>query len=256
MRITPRPAIAIALFVAYGALVSAVWAINGVDYDTVSDSSDSVLKGIVLPIGLGAGFLAIAATWFGWWRPAMVEEHRTGPRWALIVPVLLLGAALMGTLGIDFGAADGQTLLLIALGTALVGFSEELLTRGLMIVGFRGSLPEVWVWFLSSLFFGLLHGINVFFGQSVGATAQQMVFAFALGTAFYVTRRVTGLLIVTMVIHAIWDFGLLSTEHSGGDAPVVGGLLIWPTVIVAFVVLVKILRSQASTPAEEPAGKG
>ena len=252
MRIKPRPVIAIALFVAYGALVSAVWTINGVDYDTVADSSESVLKGIVIPIGLGAGLLAIAATWLGWWRPAMVEERKAGPRWALLVPVLLLVIALMGTVGIDVGAADSQTLLLIALGTALVGFSEELLTRGLMIVGFRGSLSEAWVWFLSSLFFGLLHGINVFFGQSIGATVQQMGFAFALGTAFYVTRRVTGLLVVTMVIHAIWDFGLLGTEHSGRDAFTIGGLLIWPTMILAFVVLVKILRG-ASAPTEERA---
>lgn len=253
MRINARPVIAIALFVIYGALVSAVWAINGVDYDTVADTSDTVIKGIIIPIGLGAVFLAVAATWLGWWRPAMAEEHKAGPRWAILVPVLLMVTALLGTVGIDFGAADSQTLLLIALGTAFVGFSEELLTRGLMIVGFRGSLSEAWVWFLSSLFFGLLHGINVFFGQSVGATVQQMGFAFVLGTAFYVTRRVTGLLVVTMVIHAIWDFGLLGTEHSGGDGLAVGGLLLWPTVILAIIVLVKILRSPDSTPTEMPA---
>ena len=136
----------------------------------------------------------------------------------------------------------------MALGTALVGFSEELLTRGLMIVGFRGTLSEVWVWFLSSLLFGLLHGLNVFFGQSIGATLHQIVFAFVLGTAFYVTRRVTGLLVVTMVIHAIWDFGALGTEHTGGDAARSAGLLVWPTAILAIVVLAKILRSSASTP--------
>jgi membrane protease YdiL (CAAX protease family) len=119
-----------------------------------------------------------------------------------------------------------------------------------MIVGFRGTLSEVWVWFLSSLCFGLLHGINVFFGQSVDATAQQMVFAFVLGTAFYVTRRVTGLLVVGMVIHALWDFGALSTEHSGGDPASIGGVLSWVTAILALVVVAKILRTSASTPAE------
>jgi len=212
VRVKPTPYISIALLLIYMAVVAGIWAVNGLDYETVAESSDTVLKGIVIPIGVGAVFLAVAATWLGWWRPAMVEEVKVGPRWALVIPVLLLVTALSGVVSIDFGAADAGTLLLLALGTALVGFSEELLTRGLMIVGFRGTLSEVWVWFLSSLCFGLLHGINVFFGQSVGATAQQMVFAFSLGTAFYVTRRITGLLIVTMVIHAIWDFGLLGTE--------------------------------------------
>ena len=247
MRVKPGPAIASVLFVIYGALVSAIWAVNGVDYDTVAESSDSVLKGIVIPIGLGAAFLAVAATWLGWWRPAMVEEYRAGPRWALLVPALLLVIALLGTVSIDFGAADGQTLLLIAVGTALVGFSEELLSRGLMVVGFRGALSERWVWFLSSLCFGLLHGLNAFFGQSVGATARQMVFAFVLGTAFYVSRRVTGLLAVTMVIHALWDFGAIGTDNTGGDTLAIGGFLLYPTVLLAFIVLVKILRSPAST---------
>ena len=135
-------------------------------------------------------------------------------------------------------------LVMLAVGCALVGFSEEFLTRGLMIVGFRGTLTEPWVWFLSSACFGLLHGLNVFFGQSVGATVWQIGFAFVLGTAFYVTRRLTGLLVVTMVIHAVWDFGALGIDHAGADPSLITALLQYPIVIVAFVLLVKILRSK------------
>jgi membrane protease YdiL (CAAX protease family) len=119
-----------------------------------------------------------------------------------------------------------------------------------MIVGFRGTLSEGWVWFLSSLLFGLLHGLNVFFGQSIGATLYQIMFAFLLGTAFYVTRRLTGLLVVNMVIHALWDFGALSTEHSGSDPSPIGGFLSWITAILAFIVLAKILRSATSASVE------
>lgn len=250
MRVKPTPYISVALLVIYVAVVAAIWAVNDVDYDTVADTSDSVMKGIVIPVGVGAVFLAVAATWLGWWRPAMVEETKVGPRWALVVPGLLLVIALSGVFTIDFGAARTETLLLLALGTAFVGFSEELLTRGLMLVGFRGTLSEVWVWFLSSLLFGLLHGLNLFFGQSIGATPYQMGFAFLLGTALYVTRRLTGLLVVGMVIHALWDFGALSTEHSGGDPSPIGGILSWVTAILALIVLAKILRSSASTSAE------
>jgi membrane protease YdiL (CAAX protease family) len=250
MRIKPTPLISIALLLIYMAVVAAIWAVNGVDYETVAESSDTVVKGIVIPVGVGAAFLAVAATWLGWWRPAMVEETKVGPRWALVVPGLLLVIGLSGVATIDFGAASTQTLLLVALGTAFVGFSEELLTRGLMIVGFRGTLSEVWVWFLSSLLFGLLHGLNVFFGQSIGATLYQIVFAFMLGTAFYVTRRVTGLLVVGMVIHALWDFGALSTEHSGGDPSPIGGVLSWVTAILALVVVAKILRSSSGVSTE------
>ncbi len=253
MRVQPRPLISWALLVIYVAVVSAIWVVNGFDYDAVADSSDTILKGIVIPVGVGAVFLAAATTWLGWWRPAMVEKTKAGPRWSLIIPVLLLVMALLGVASIDFGAASGSTLLLLALGTALVGFSEELLTRGLMIVGFRGSLSEGWVWLLSSLSFGLLHGINAFFGQSIGATVQQMAFAFVLGTTFYVTRRITGLLVVTMVIHALWDFGAIGVDNTGADSLAIGGFLLYPTAILAFIVLVKILRSSAPASTEQAA---
>ena len=80
------------------------------------------------------------------------------------------------------------------------GFSEELLTRGLTIVGARGAMHEKWVWAFSGLVFGLIHVPNIVFGQAVGPTLQQVVFAFAVGLTYYVTRRIAGTLIVTMLL--------------------------------------------------------
>lgn len=40
-------------------------------------------------------------------------------------------------------------MLWLAIGCAFVGFSEEFVTRGLLIVGGRGTLHEGWVWFVS-----------------------------------------------------------------------------------------------------------
>ncbi|MGZ4632430.1 MAG: CPBP family intramembrane glutamic endopeptidase [Actinomycetes bacterium] len=247
MRITPRPAAAVVVFVAYCALVAAVWAVNDVDYGTVADSSGNVVRGIVVPIGLGALLLVIVTTWLGWWRPAMLEEHRAGLRWAMLIPALLAVTVIAGMASIDFGSTDAEILPLIALGCLFVGFSEELLTRGLMLVGLRGSLRESWVWFLSSLSFGLLHGLNAFYGQSVKATAGQIGFAFAMGTAFYVTRRVIGALLVTMVIHALWDFGTLGTDATDGTALPFGAPVSIVAVVLSFVVLVKLVRTTPST---------
>ena len=42
---------------------------------------------------------------------------------------------------------------------------------------------------------GLIHTLNAFFGQSLGSTIQQIGFAFLAGSAFYITRRVTGTLL-------------------------------------------------------------
>lgn len=47
---------------------------------TRSSSRDTVVRGIVVQIGLGAVLLAVATTWLGWWEPVLVEEPRSGPR--------------------------------------------------------------------------------------------------------------------------------------------------------------------------------
>lgn len=251
MRIQPKAWISIALLVGYTALVAFVWTLNDFDYEAVGDTRDNVVQGIVVPVAVGAAFLAIAATVLGWWRPALREEHRAGPRWGWVLPALLLAFALSNVFSIDFSSPAVQEVLpMLAIGCALVGFSEELLTRGLMLVGFRGSFSEVWVWLFCSLSFALLHGINAFFGQSIGSTAIQMTVAFLIGTAFYVTRRVTGLLVVTMVIHALWDFGAIGIGDN--TPPAAAAFLQYAAAIVALVLLVKILRQQKPVEVPQP----
>jgi len=42
-----------------------------------------------------------------------------------------------------------------------------------------------------------------------GRTLIQIVFAFVAGTLFCVTRIASGLLITSMLAHALWDFSLI-----------------------------------------------
>ena len=49
-----------------------------------------------------------------------------------------------------YGAESAVHLALLLLGTALVGFNEEALTRGVLVVAARGSTRhEAWVWLFS-----------------------------------------------------------------------------------------------------------
>jgi len=82
---TDRPAVvAIGVFLAYMVLVGVIWQVTGTRYDALVDSRAHVLRGIVLPIGLGALLLAVVTTWLGWWNSALFEGSRSGPAWALV----------------------------------------------------------------------------------------------------------------------------------------------------------------------------
>ena len=75
-----------------------------------------------------------------------------------------------------------------------------------LFVGFFGALLFAERSALSSGLFALFHGLNILTGQAVGATIQQMLFAFLMGSGLYLIRRISGLLVVGMVIHGLWDF--------------------------------------------------
>lgn len=249
MRVKPSPLAAIVAILGYMVVVFSVWAAVGLDYDEVGDTLENVQKGVVLAVALGAVYLVVATTFLGWWKPAIREPRRVGSGWMWSIPVLLLVGAAVNLATTKWGEIDGvgSYALWLGIGTLLVGFSEELLTRGLAIVGGRGAMHEKWVWVFSGVIFGLLHVPNAFFGQSVAGTLQQVVFAFGVGLTYYVTRRLAGTLIVTMLLHAIWDYSVFIQEHSVAnleDKPAApAGFALYVAVVVGIVALVKILKT-------------
>ena len=79
MRIQPRPAIAWAIGIGYAILFLVLEKIMGVGYDAIGTTTDSIVKGIVVPVVVGSIVLIIVTTWLGWWRPVL-RELPDGPR--------------------------------------------------------------------------------------------------------------------------------------------------------------------------------
>jgi hypothetical protein len=256
MRVQPRPLITLGLVVAYMAIVGIVWAVVGLDYDAVGDSTSTIIKGIVLPVVLGAVFLAIATSYLGWWGPA-IHETLGAPRWLWVVPALMVLPGIGYTLG---GAPSSDRslsyLLALAVGTLFVGFSEEMLCRGTGLVGLRGGFREPLAWALSCLIFGLIHALNAFFGQSLGSTIQQIGIAFLAGSVLYITRRVAGTLIVCMVLHAWIDFTTFAFSKASADAGSIFSILgfgQYAAFLLALIGVFIVLRNGPKT-TTEPAG--
>ena len=240
MRVQPRPIVGIVIFVVYAAIFSVGFLASGVDYDAVGDTTSNVMKAIVVPVGVGALALLLITYFLGWWRPVFRDEDRA-PRWTLLIPAFMAVAILAGLVTADWGRRDSSFIVWLMVGTLFVGIAEEVLTRGLLLTAFRGGMGEVGVWFWTSLLFGLLHALNILFGQSVGATIQQIVFAFVIGSVLYACRRATGLLVVPIVLHGLWDF---TTFLSSGSTTTTAqaslqGFIAYGAVIVLIVALIK-----------------
>jgi membrane protease YdiL (CAAX protease family) len=208
--------VAVGIYVAYVVVVAVVWRVNGVHYLHLADDRRSVVRGIVVPIGLGALLLAVATSVLGWWHPVLFDDGRTGPGWALAVPVLFAIACVLGLATIDWRSEKRSLLPALAVGTLLVGFAEEVLTRGLLVEGARqAGWSALGVFLLSTLLFSALHALNAFFGVPLRGTLVQLALTFVAGAAFYVMRLSTGTLLVGILLHAAWDFTTLGAAATG-----------------------------------------
>jgi membrane protease YdiL (CAAX protease family) len=226
--------------------------ISGVNYDEIGDSTSNLVGAVLVPVGIGALVLAGLTSWLGWWGPAL-REAPCGPRWFLLLPVAVLLIPVLNLLTEDIPDRGAQFFLILGLAMLLVGFSEELLTRGLLLTGLRSSVTEVQVWLFTSLTFGLIHGINLVFGQDLGSTLIQVASATTLGSTFYAIRRVTGFLPVCMLLHAFWDFSIFAALGEGGATSTgsvgIGSLFLWPVAIFGLFITYRLLRdSQGERP--------
>ncbi len=182
------------------------------DYTTLGQTVDSVVRALVLPEGIAVAALVVYVTALGWWRRATLDRGRTTLRWTTVTPVLLVVVCLARLPFVDWSAQPVRYFLLLAVGVLFVGVFEELLTRGVLLVGLRRRLPEFGVWIVSCVLFGLLHLLNILAGAEVGATLVQVVFAASFGSTLYLSRRLTGNLLLPVFLHAFWDFGSIAVS--------------------------------------------
>lgn len=242
MRVAPRVWIGFAVLVGYLALITVVQLSSGIPFPEWGDTARNLFFGSGLSLIIATVVLAAVITALGWWRPVLRERDPSRHRWALIAPAVMAVIAIVGLIGSEWSAVSGA-FLAAALVLMLVGFTEEVTTRGVLLVALRSRMPEVWVWLITTAAFALMHLVNIVLGQSVASTLSQVFSAFMFGNVLYVLRRVSGSLLPSMALHALWDFSLF-IQGTGTVAPIAGvvGVFLFPAWVLGLVAVVFVIR--------------
>jgi uncharacterized protein len=231
-RVKPSFAAGFVVYAAYLAVFYTTWAINGVDYDTIGKTAESAKLHYALPTLFGGIVVVILVTAFGWWRPALFDRERSGPNWAWIGPIFMLVAAVVTYTTMDTGKLSGELVVWSILGGIGVGFGEEMITRGSMVVGLRAKHDEHKVWLYSSLLFAALHAPNALFGESPIGMLGQLVTTFVMGGFFFAVRRLSGTLLLSMFLHGLWDSSIFLPRATGATGSTVLSFVMYPIAIV------------------------
>ena len=244
----------LAIVAVYLAIVQGVGALGQAQLDGFEDgsfrTSEQVALGLLLPIGLSVVFVYAVVAALGWWRPVLVDD-RPVQRWVWVVPAVF---GLAVAIGIDYGALADKSagfVLLLLLAALCVGFAEEGMFRGIGVTTLReNGLSEARVALWSSVIFGAVHLTNAI-GTGGAAVGQAIAVSFA-GYFFYLTRRVSGGLVVPAVVHGLFDFSILSAAVGDGEAYAgsLAAILAYP--VVGGVLLARRRRIELSAPARGP----
>ena len=259
MRVPPSLARGIGIAVLYMAVFLVAALVSGVDYDALSDSTSNVVGFVIIPVGLATIVtLAVTARW-GWWHALFHEDEKLDrPGWRWLVPGFMLATILVTLIASPWHEFSTGLVLLILVGTMMVGFAEEIIFRGYVLLGARSRYTEVGAWFCSSAVFGLFHGVNVVFGQAIGTTVQQVVVAFVFGSGLYFIRRMTGLLAVGMVVHGLWDFSTFIGAGRGESTDAISNTVAatpfqFAAIISIIALLIVTFRRRGGSDAPAPA---
>ncbi|MFN8184640.1 MAG: CPBP family intramembrane glutamic endopeptidase [Candidatus Nanopelagicales bacterium] len=250
MRVKPTALVGVGIWLLYVAIVLVMQKSSGVPYTAFGDSIGNMWRGVIPSLFVGSLVMAGLAVWLGWWGPALRDRHRTRVGWALIPPVIYLIIVMGNFATTDWGNIGAEFLLVaVALGV-LVGFAEEFVCRGLLLVGLRGTFHEVSAWAVTCVLFGLMHGLNILLGAPAGSTVVQIVDAAMAGSAYYILRRYFGTLVWAMALHGLWDTSIFVHDQSGGGVSLLG-LLNWPAAILSVVAGFVVARRTARGPLED-----
>ena len=207
----------ILLYLGYLAIFFTVWTINGVDYLRIGESAETTKLWYALPTLFGCAFLVAAISVLGWWRSVLFDASRSGPAWIWILPAVMVAIIMNNFVGMPSGRLSAELLLWSTLGGVGVGFGEEMITRGSMIAGLRSRFSEGRVWLISTLLFSAMHVPNVIFGLPMEAMPVQVLLTFIMGSGLYVVRRMSGTLILPILLHGLWDSSLFLNVATGGE---------------------------------------
>jgi membrane protease YdiL (CAAX protease family) len=197
-------------FVALGVYV--IWQAIGMGIQLVGmgpeaiDLLDLVKHGLSPSLAAASLFLLVIVVLFRWWREVGLAQGPQRGTLKVIWPWLLY-LALFAANALNAGLPPVSVTLFILANTLLVGWSEEVMFRGVWLRGLFRSYG-IWVAFLgSSVLFGAMHVLNVFLTGDLRGAVLQAVAAFLSGVFLAAVRLRTGSLWTGIILHGLWDAG-------------------------------------------------
>lgn len=167
-----------------------------------------------------SAFILAVVVWQRWRDVGLCKPTQPGNLWLAWLPLLYIVCGFLVTCLL--GLPPISVLCWVFINTCFVGFSEELMFRGVLMQAFRRSVSIWQAVLLMSLIFGVIHSLNVFTTGNLKNSLIQSAAAFLSGLFFIALRLRTGSLWPSIILHGLWDFAVFALAVAAKSGPDVG----------------------------------
>jgi hypothetical protein len=204
-RFLPVMAIYFAIYLPAGRIAARLADRSYSEADTLS-SVGAVFIQLTAALIVGSIVLIAFTTFMGWNAEIFGRQPIYRSRWMWLAPVVVVVPILMRVFGIDWGGPALSVILMMLATGVLIGFSEELLYRGIAVKMLRSGGHREWsVAWVSALLFSLSHSLNIFSGGAPRTVALTVAYTLGFGLLMYLSMRVVGFIAAAMILHALTD---------------------------------------------------
>lgn len=205
----------IIIFIVITSLVSIIEVILGLtNLTTVTNYYDNYISTFISQIVITLSLIAIA--WkFRFFDNTFFSKKNLKTGIILIIPLIIIGILWnvvpeLMTIDMSLFRIDIAIILLSLIANLSIGFTEEIMCRGLIFKNFLNhycsSKKSVYLaMIISSLIFGILHLFNAG-SAGLDAVIQQVIYAFCAGLLFSAIYLTTGNLLICCIGHGLFDF--------------------------------------------------
>ncbi len=163
----------------------------------------------------------LTVKFFSWKEVGFVKLDKKQIWWfmpSLVIVFAMLIAGIYAFFTGNITTSQVQQIGLIGFTTLLVGFSEELMYRGIIFNTFLKTHSKTKTVLISAVAFSLLHSVNVFGGLTFTMMSIQLLMTFVFGLfSALIFMRIKSILPL-ILFHWLWDFCLISNSVIDGKS--------------------------------------
>ncbi len=220
--------------------------IKGIGYESPKMMNTLWLIEIVLTLWT----IFLTVKFFSWKEVGFVKFDKKQIWWlvpSLVIVFAMFFAGMYAFFTENLSTSQWQQIALICFTTFLVGFSEELMFRGIVFNTFFKTHSKIKAVLISAVVFSLLHSVNVFGGLAFTSMLIQLVLTFFFGLFFALIFMRVKSIVPLIIFHWLWDFCLIADSVVDGKSAIgtisSGHLLLeLVLIIVLFVFLKKVKK--------------